>query len=299
MAGACYFIWQKVVNNEQLDFEHFRDQLETRLFSDYKILVVLFGLSLTNWFLEAFKWKTLVASVQQITFYNALQQSLGSLTASLFTPNRIGEYGAKAVYYKKGIRRKIMLLNLLSNMMQMTITLIFGSIGFLYFIYHFKVNLDMYRLRRVAYIIAILIVIIFAGYKGVKKIRGFYLDKIINFIKQMPVKNHILNMFYSLVRYLVFSHQFLFLLRIFGVETDYVTLMALITSMYFLASIVPGLALLDWLIKGSAAIWLFEFIGIRSLTVVTIVLIMWILNFGIPALIGSYFVINFRIPANT
>jgi hypothetical protein len=93
---------------------------------------------------------------------------------------------------------------------------------------------------------------------------------------------------------LVFSHQFYFLLRLFGVETDYITLMALITSMYLLASIIPGLALLDWLIKGTVAIWVFSFLGVNELIVVTITLLMWLLNFGLPAVIGSYFVLNFN-----
>jgi len=55
---------------------------------------------------EILKWQNLVSFYQKIvsfyqkiTFKSALIQSLSSLTASLITPNRIGEYGVKALYF--------------------------------------------------------------------------------------------------------------------------------------------------------------------------------------------------------
>ncbi len=293
--GAFYFMYTKIVHNEHVNFQEFISQLETTIFNEYTTILILLSFTIANWFFEILKWQTLVSFVKKISFYQALQQSLGSLTASLFTPNRIGEYGAKAFYFQKGNRRKIMLLNLLSNMMQMTTTVIFGSIGLIYFINHFEVDIEFYRFRKLAYILAIVFIFILTGsIKGYKKIRGFYIDKIIDFDKKLSLKLHFFNGLYSIVRYIVFSHQFYFLLHLFGVETDYITLMALITSMYILASIIPGLALLDWLIKGSVAIWVFSFIGVNELIIVTITLLMWILNFGLPSIIGSYFVLNFN-----
>jgi len=293
--GAFYFIYNKTVHNEHILFQEFILQLETTIFGKYTTILILLSFTIANWFFEILKWQTLATFVKKISFYEAFQQSLGSLTASLFTPNRIGEYGAKAIYYQKGNRRRIMLLNLLSNMMQMTTTIIFGCIGLYYFINHFEITIEFHRFRKLAYLLAIILVFILTGsIKGYKKIRGFYIDKIIDFDKKLSLKLHLFNGLYSILRYLIFSHQFYFLLKLFGVETDYITLMALITSMYLLASVIPGLALLDWLIKGSVALWVFSFIGVNELIIVTITLLMWILNFGLPALIGSYFVLNFN-----
>ena len=298
VTGAFYFIYNKTVHNEQVNFQEFFLQLEVTIFSNYTWVLMLISFSVANWFFEIFKWKTLASTVKKITFLDALQQSLGSLTASLFTPNRIGEYGAKAIYYAKGTRRKIMLLNLLSNMMQMTTTVIFGTLGLIYFFINFDIDIEFFRFRRFAYILIALILIIATGGIGsYKRIRGFYIDKIIDFIKNLGMKIHFQNGLLSMIRYLIFSHQFYFLLRLFDVETDYITLMACISSMYLLASIIPSLNMVDWLIKGSVAIWIFGFIGVNELILVTITLLMWILNFGIPALFGSYFVLNFNYPA--
>lgn len=293
--GSFYFIYTKTVHNEHVRFQEFILQLETTIFKNYTTIFILLSYTIANWFFETLKWQTLASFVQKISFYEALQQSLGSLTASLFTPNRIGEYGAKAIYFQKGTRKKIMLLNLLSNMVQMTTTIIFGLFGLIYFIKHFEIEIEVYRFRRVAYLAAILLAFAVTGsVKGYKKIRGFYIEKIFSFIKNLPSKFHLKNALFSIIRYVIFSHQFYFLLHLFDVETDYITMMSLITSMYLIASIVPSLALLDWLIKGSVAIWVFSFIGVNELIIVSITLLMWLLNFGLPAIIGSYFVLNFN-----
>ena len=81
----------------------------------------------------------------------------------------------------------------------------------------------------------------------------------------------------------------------FGIETDYFTIINLLFCMYLFASIIPSLSIFDWVIKGSIAIWLFSFVGVNELTIVTITTIMWILNFAIPALLGSIFVLNFKL----
>src|SRR5690606_38876186 len=86
-------------------------------------------LTVFNWFFETLKWQTLVDVIERISFKNALEQSLGALTASLLTPNRIGEYGAKAMYVSPKFRKKILLLNFIGNMMQMSVTLLFGIVG--------------------------------------------------------------------------------------------------------------------------------------------------------------------------
>ena len=294
IVGAFYFIYNKIVHNEHLEFLVFAEQLESSIFNNYSLLFTLILFTLLNWIFEILKWEALASFCRNISFFESARQSLSSLTASLFTPNRIGEYGAKAIYFVKGNRKKIMLLNLFGNINQMSTTVLFGSFGLYYFLSHFPVEIEGFRWRKLVYVAAILIAFVFFGKKyGYKKIRGFYIDKIISFIKSIPIKIHIVTFFFSCIRYLIFSHQFYFLLYTFNINIDYTTAMALISSMYLIASLVPSLAFFDWLIKGSVAVWVFSFVQADELIIITITLYMWILNFGFPAIIGSYFVLNF------
>lgn len=295
IVGALYFIYNKVIHNEQIAFADFLNQLEQSIAKSDATILILITLSILNWLFEIVKWQTLASFVKKTRFTDALQQSLGSLTASLFTPNRIGEYGAKAVYFTKNNRRKILLLNLIGNVSQMTITTIFGIIGLIYFFINYEVNIEFFRLRKLLYLLAFFIAFILFGKRfGGKKIRGFYLHKIIDFVKSMSFGFHFKVISFSIIRYVIFSFQFYFLLTVFKVEIDYFTAMMLISSMYFIASIVPSLAFFDWLIKGSVAVWVFSFYPVNELIIVTITLLMWILNFAIPAIFGSYFVLNFN-----
>ncbi len=293
--ASFYFIYTHTIYNNSINFSDFIFQIEKIVTTNYSVIFYIFLFTFFNWFFEILKWQNLVSVLQKISFIQALKQSLGSHTASLFTPNRIGEYGAKSLYFKKSNRKKIVLLNLLSNISQMSVTVLFGSFGLLYLWLHFNWNFPIFRLRKFIYFLVLFLVFIFGGKELLsKKIRGFYWNKIIQFIKKIPVKVSVLTLIYSAVRYIIFSHQFYFLLRLFQVEVDYQSVMLLIFAMYLIASIIPSLPMFDFLIKGSVAVFVFGFISVNELIVVTITTVMWLLNFAFPAIIGSYFVLNFK-----
>lgn len=297
VVGAFYFIYRKLAENENLQFNEFLAFLKENDTFSAKNISFLLILSVFNWFFEIMKWQSLVRTVKKISFRDALEQSLGGLTASLITPNRIGDYGAKAAYFAKQFRKRIVLLNLLGNMAQMTITTIFGVVGLIIFVNRYQIEVDYYRVTRFVFII--LLVSIFAAF-GIKhnrfSIKGYSINRILEYIKNMAFKIHATNLLFALIRYIIFSFQFYYLLTIFGVEVDYTKAMVLITSMYFLASIVPSISIFDVVIKGSVAVFLFGYVQVNELTILSIITIMWLLNFVIPSLFGSYFVLNFKLP---
>lgn len=297
VVGAFYFIYSKLTENGDLYFSDFISFLKENNMFSTKNIIFLIILSIFNWFFEILKWQALMKSIKKISFKDALEQSLGGLTASLITPNRIGDYGAKAVYYDKSYRKRIVLLNLIGNMAQMTITTIFGVVGIAIFVNRYQIDVDYYRVARFLTILILIGVLTLFGVTHKRfNIKGYSLHRIWQFVKQLPTKTHFFNVILSLLRYLVFSFQFYYLLQIFGVEVAYSKAMVLITSMYFLASIVPSISIFDVVVKGSVAVFLFGFVQVNELTILSIVTLMWLLNFAIPSLFGSYFVLNFRLP---
>ncbi len=297
--GAFYFIYSKLAENQNLDFSIFMQFLaENDQFSS-KNIIFLIILSIFNWFFEIAKWQELVRSIKKISFKNALEQSLGGLTASLITPNRIGDYGAKAIYHPPNHRKRIVLLNLIGNMSQMGITTLIGSVGLIVFVNHYDIEVDYYRVARFFLVLVILAVFITLGwYQERVKIKGYSIKKLIEIIKKVKHRTIYICMLYALIRYLIFSFQFYFLLILFGVSVDYMYAMMVISSMYLLASIVPSITIFDVIIKGSVAVFLFGYVDVNELTVLSIIMIMWILNFAIPSIFGSYFVLNFNLPKN-
>ncbi len=166
--GAFYFIYQKLVNNENLNFNVFIDFLSKNDVFSLKNIGFLLILTFFNWFLEILKWQNLMIFIKNISFFDALKQSLASLTSSLFTPNRIGDYVAKAAYYSKSYRKRILLLNLISNMAQMSITVIFGIVGLALFITKYDFEISYFKVGRMG---VILIVIFSLSIFGIKQDR--------------------------------------------------------------------------------------------------------------------------------
>ena len=291
--GCGYFIYTKLIDNEQLKFAVFYKKLiENDIFS-IKNIFFLSVFTLLNWFLEILKWKSLVDHVKQISFIEATKQSLASLTTSLITPNRIGEYGAKALYFKKQHRKQILGLNLVGNFYQMLMTLFFGSIGFCYFVLSHKIDVDLYQILKVLLLVFIVIYFLLFLLKRLN-FKGFTFEKARSFIKNIPLALNKKVAVLSMFRFLVFSNQFYYLLLIFNVDISYVDAISSITSVYLIASTIPMLSLFDVVLKGSVAIWMFSFLNIEPLIILSTTTLMWILNFVLPAIIGSYFVLTFK-----
>ena len=297
VVAAFYFIYTKLFHNGDLNFGKFvQNLMDFSSISINTILILLF-LSIFNWFFEILKWQTLVGCISKISLNEAITQSLGALTASLLTPNRIGDYGAKAMYYQRHLRKKIMLLNLVGNSAQMAITTIFGSLGFIFFTLHFQPELIYNGLLIWLGVIGFLILMLVWSFRAKwlkKQKKSLY--KLLSFIKNISKEILFKIILFSLVRYLTFSFQFYYLLLLFWVDLDYLEAMVIISSMYLLSSIIPSIFIFDVVIKGGFALYLFGLIGVSETIVLSIVTLMFILNFVLPSVIGSYHVLTFKLP---
>jgi hypothetical protein len=136
---------------------------------------------------------------------------------------------------------------------------------------------------------------------GLKKvaIKGYSIEKLIHKINEIPKSIHQKNIFLAVCRYLIFSHQYYFLFLAFDVDLPYLTMMATIASVYFLASSLPTFQFLDFAIKGSVAVYFFGILGVNEWIVVFISTLMWFLNVVLPVIIGSYYVMNYKILSPT
>ena len=291
--GCGVVIYSKLQENDQLQLTVFHQNLIANNVFSTKNTVFLLIFSFLNHFFEILKWEALVSFYTKISRKTAAIQCLASLTASLMTPNRIGEYGAKALYFDHSLRKQIVGLNLVGNFYQMAMTLIFGGIGFGYFVYHNRLSIVYDGIFRVLLLGVFVIAMLYYGAKHFKY--GAYSFKKVNrFIKKIPYSLHLKIALLSFLRFTVFSHLFYFLLLIFKVDISYFDGISAIASMYMIASILPMLSLFDVVLKGTVALWVFHFFKVDPIVILCITTLMWILNFVFPALLGSYFVLIFK-----
>ena len=290
VGGAFYFIYNQLATNDKLDWDKFLVLFHKNQSVSGVGFILL--LSVLNRFFEILKWQNLVSFIHKISKAEATKQVLAALTAGLFTPNGVGEYAGKALFYHKSETKQIVFLNLICNGIQMVLTVLFGIFGLLYFNASYNVITS-----KTVLIIFGLLILIFVVLFSVKKltIKGYSIEKLIHKINEIPKSIHKKNIFFGICRYLVFSHQYYFLFLAFDVDLPYLTLMSAITSVYFLASSLPTFQFLDFAVKGSVAVYFFGILGVNEWIVIFISTLMWFLNVVLPVIIGSYYVLNFKV----
>jgi uncharacterized membrane protein YbhN (UPF0104 family) len=293
--SASYFVYYKLTQDSRLSWPLFLDFVSKNNIFSFKNLFVLFLLSFCNWFLEILKWKYFANAIHNTSFKSALAQSLGALTASLFTPNRIGEYGAKAMYFTAPHRKKIMFATLLSHLLQMSVTLILGCLGLYSFIQHYALSLNSTKLVSAAIAIVLLSL---GGFIFLKTNRFTWplQTRIAKALKHFSKSLLVIGFLLSLTRYMVFSFQFYSLLVFFKIELSYWESMSLITTSYLISSLIPTIFIFDVVLKGSVAVFLFTFAQVNELVVLSITTLMWSFNFVLPSIVGCFYVITFTPP---
>lgn len=290
VAGAFYFIYNQLANNDKLDWQKFIVLFQKNQSIGGIAFILL--LSVLNRFFEILKWQNLVEFIHKISLGEATKQVLGALTAGLFTPNGVGEYAGKALFFDKSNTKKVIFLNLICNGIQMILTVIFGIFGLLYF----NAQYNVITPKTVVLLFGMLL-LLFIILFSIKKItiKGYSIEKLIHKINEIPKSIHQKNIFLGICRYLVFSHQYYLLFLAFDVDLPYFTLIATISSVYFLASSLPTFQFLDFAVKGSVAVYFFGILGVNEWIVIFISTLMWFLNVVLPVIIGTYYVLNFKI----
>ncbi len=285
VSAAFYYIYIQLKSTNKV--------VVLSVLTQLSLVAVLFLvlLSMLNWLFEVLKWKQLVSSFKQISFYEALNQTLSSLTASVFTPNRIGEYGAKALFFKSEYTKRIFMLNFVHNSSQMLVTMLFGLVGLLLSPLSFKIS-------PLNGIICFLTFLAFVGVLWLFKnfeFYGFSIQKLRIKLKQLPIKILFTTLLFSAIRYVVFSFQFLYLLYLFNVDITFLTAISTVFLYYFMASVLPSIHLFDIVVKSSVALFLFTQLGIDSVKIISITGLMWLFNLVLPVVFGSFFVFRFTL----
>lgn len=235
----------------------------------------------------------MLRDITNLSFKNAAAQTLSALTTSLWTPNRVGDYGAKAMYFLPKNRKKVILRNVFGNLAQMTITVVFGIIG----VFYLSENIKWPSLSINGWWFVFLPIIIVIMWK----MRGFFSAQLrkarIAFCFKKLSREQWQKVFlFSVIRYLLFSFQFYYLLILFGTPIHYLNAMAIISAMYFFSSVLPSIFIFDILIKGSIAVFLFGFVDVAEYIVLSVVMLMWVLNVVFPSILGAYYIMIYKLP---
>jgi hypothetical protein len=315
LSAAYGFIVYEVFKQQSVltPLVQFQNQfIEHQLWYDTLFVV---GLMLLNWGLEALKWRYLVSKIEKISLLLSFKAVLAGLTVSIFTPNRVGEYFGRVFLLKQSNPLKGILITILGSMAQL---LVYGAVGSFCFVYYLSEyqGFDSFlggHFQSIAFAallaFGLVVLILFLNVNLITKLGNrliprkwhkakYYLRTFGLFSK----KELFIVLLISFLRYCVFTFQYLYLLRVFGVDLPIIQLLLGIVVIFFIMTAIPTFALAELGIRSTVALWVLG--GILSsygqdpssatVSIVSAASALWVVNLGFPALLGGVFVRKLR-----
>ena len=261
----------------------------------------------SNWIIEAFKWRFLIRKIEYISLLRSVKAVFSGITVSIFTPNRIGEYGGRVFCLEEGDRIQAVLITIIGSVSQFIITFLLGSLGLSSCLFIYPEVRSFFYLNE-SHIIYIMIFLLFLNllfilcFLNFSLLSKFILRKkfLTRFSKYSIVfsfysnKDLLLVLSLSLFRYIVFSLQYFLLFFVFDVGLNYFEAIILIPTMFFLVSIIPSIAITDISVRSSVALLLFGLATDNIFAILSTTFLIWIINLIIPALIGTIFIFTLK-----
>jgi len=252
-----------------------------------------------NVLLEAYKWYVLVKSAQEITYWGALKSYLAGIAFSVITPNRIGEYPGRILYMQRKSTYRLVNVSVLGSVSQLLCLFLFGLAGLIYY----NISFPDYggKIALIACIPAtVFIAVLYWRFEVWLPILGRirWLNKYIMYgrlLGRFTAKRQLFVLSISLLRFAIFTAQYLFLLRWLNV---YVPMPEgfLMGSLFFWGmAVVPSIALTEIGERGLISTYLFHHFSQNTVGIMGATLGLWIVNLIIPAIIGSILLFRMRL----
>lgn len=298
-SAVLSLLWYSLYRNGNINQEYIitiRSSWKSN--SAYLLLAIL--LIPLNISLEAFKWKFLIKKLEYISFKEALFGVLAGMSMGFITPHSIGDYAARIISLKHQERFKGIGAVFLCRIGQFYITLYFGTIALVVYFYKALTIEGMDSQLLIWFAIAnnVLFGLLYFFHKRLfEKIETWIFFKRIVYyfeiIKQYRFKELNILLLFSLLRYLVFSCQFILFLLFFNITLPLHWLLMGVSFVFFVKSVIP--TFLDLGVREAAAIVFFSLFGFKQDWILFASLSLWISNIAFPALMGLIVVFKLKV----
>lgn len=234
----------------------------------------MIAVSMLSWMVESKKWQYLINDLYLLRLRDSVTQNLTAQAASFITPFRTGEFAIKSLYFKKSLRKSILSRILAGNTSQMIITTILGITGTLFYLQKNLIIESAFLLLFTVTVLCLLGVILTIWI--LKKWDSGSMDS----TKWWSILS------YSLLRYLIFSSNWLIILALLDNDSSLLIMTRNITIFYLIVSIIPVFQLFDIAVKWTVATYVFTEFFHDSETTIIITTLIWFTNTIVPTVLG-------------
>ena len=271
---------------------------------------LLLVLMIFNWLIESVKWKIAVASVQPVSMFRAFKAVLAGVSISLSLPNRIGEYLGRVLYLEPTQRVRAISVTVVASFSQLIVTVMMGFWGLL-LARPVMLSQGGWAIQTwwiavgVVVLIAILMLLL---YFNISFLNRWLQQKLLDSSSKWPLRFKgwlaaldscdaaILRVLLSLsvLRYVVFVAQYYLAYQFFGVHFDMHQLFIIVSLTFLTLAAVPTFAAPELALRGAVGIFIAKWFTMQTAEVVLALLLIWITNLILPAIIGALLIRGIR-----
>ncbi|HNM26631.1 MAG TPA: lysylphosphatidylglycerol synthase domain-containing protein [Saprospiraceae bacterium] len=258
-----------------------------------------------NWWAEVEKWQSLMRRVVRLPAGTAWKSVLAGVAVSLFTPNRIGEYGGRILFLRPEDRWHAVGASALGNLAQALVLFSGGLTGALWLGRRLHWFGDR-QLLVIALAALPVLGVLWGAYFRLPQTLDWLGQK--NFVKRLKrlVKvesadwpavmppDLLRQLVWAALRYAVYCTQYFLLLQLFSIKIGFFTGFAGISVLFLLQTGIPLPPLSGLLARGNLAVAMWHQFGASASDSLAATFCLWIINLILPAFFGTFFLLSVR-----
>ena len=256
------------------------------------LLMIVVLLCPFNWLLEAKKWQIAVNNTSPVSLTTAFKAVITGQAMNLVLPASIGHYAGRLAYSEKVGKESLKQIApiFICQTMQMAVTFFASVLGMMYLKEYFLFGIGG---TKSAVLLGLFCLIVYVIANQIKK---EWLQKIKQGFLQMRQGDVFFKvLFYSALRYVVFSTQFVLVFYFLGTNEDWLTLAMGISLVFMAKSLMPSIHFLSDLgIREFCALLFLPALGLAENMVVAASLWVWLVNILFPSLMGSLWLLRVK-----
>lgn len=258
-----------------------------------------------NWSFETLKWRGLMRVYGHLSFMQAFTAVLAGVTISLFTPNRIGEYGGRILAIDIRLAWAAAISSLLGTWIQWTVLLAGGTAGAYYLAmqYHLAAQIPATLFGAAGIALAAAGVFILfripalAGWAQ-RRLRGQWRRRVLG--KLLPLRHYShrslrMALLWAALRYMVYCTQYYLILRFFDIHLPVGDAAAGIAAIFLAQTSLPLPPLAGLMARGELALWVWGMAGADAGSILAAAYALFIINLSLPSLVGAWILLRLNL----
>jgi hypothetical protein len=243
-----------------------------------------------NWGIESYKWMLITSQIQKLPYAKASRSVYSGICVGNLAPGRATEFLAKIHFFLPENRISITVLHFVNGMFQLSITVLFGVLAVLLYYRGQEANT---ALQTTSFILSGIVMLAFV-------IALFNINKLMNWLYHRFSKENrgevvhlswgnglLVRLFaLSFLRYIVFTTQFILLLKVFNAQADIFNLCTGICIYFLFTTIIPMFSVIEAAVRTAIAFLVFSDMGMSNAALAIAAILLWLINIVFPSIVG-------------